>query len=62
VALIGLWALAVAALAAAASSPAAYWPLVAPTDLIRHVPGWNGISQIAHFRFWRPRLWHFRLW
>ncbi len=62
VALIGLWALAVAALAAAASSPAAYWPLVAPTDLIRHVPGWHGISQIAHFRFWRPRLWHFRLW
>jgi len=62
VALIGLWALAVAALAAAASSPAAYWPLVAPTDLVPHVPGWHGIPQIAHFRFWRPRLWHFRLW
>jgi hypothetical protein len=62
VALIGLWALALAALGAAASSPAAYWPLVAPTDLIPHVPGWHGIPQIAHFRFWRPRLWHFRLW
>jgi predicted Ser/Thr protein kinase len=61
VALIGLCALAVAAVAAAASSPSAYWPLVAPTG-IQHVPGWHGITQVVHFPFWRPRMWHVRLW
>ncbi len=62
VALVGLWALAVAALAAAVGTFPAYWPLVAPTGIGEHVPGWHGISQIIHFRFWRPRLWRMRLW
>jgi hypothetical protein len=62
VALIALGALAVAAAAAAATSTAAYWPLVAPTDIIPHLPGWHGVTQLGHFRFWQPRLWRMRLW
>jgi predicted Ser/Thr protein kinase len=62
VALIGLWALALAAAGAAASSTSAYWPLVAPTGIIPHLPGWHGIAQLVHFRFWRPGAWRMRLW
>ena len=62
VALIALSALAVGAVAAAASSASAYWPLVAPAGLFPHLPGWHGITQLVHFRFWRPRFWRLRLW
>jgi hypothetical protein len=62
VALIGLWALALATAAAAATSASAYWPLVAPTGFIPHLPGWQELTQIVHFRFMHPQFWRFRLW
>jgi predicted Ser/Thr protein kinase len=62
VALIGLWALALATVAAAATSASAYWPLVAPTGFIPHLPGWHELTQVVHFRFWHPQFWRFRLW
>jgi hypothetical protein len=62
VALIGLLALALATAAAAASSVPAYWPLVAPTGFIPHLPGWHELTQVVHFRFWHPQFWRFRLW
>jgi predicted Ser/Thr protein kinase len=62
VALIGLLALALATAAAAASSAPAYWPLVAPTGFIPHLPGWHELTQVVHFRFWHPQFWRFRLW
>jgi predicted Ser/Thr protein kinase len=62
VALIGLWALALATAAAAATSASAYWPLVAPTGFIPHLPGWHELTQVVHFRFMHPQFWRFRLW
>ena len=62
VAFICLWALALAAVAAAASSSPAYWPLVPPTSFFAHLPGWHSITQLVHFRFWRPQLHHLRFW
>jgi Protein kinase domain len=62
VAFICLWALALAAVAAAASSSPAYWPFVAPTGFLTHLPGWHSITQLVHFRFWRPQLRHLPFW
>ena len=60
--IICLSALALAAVAAAASSGADYWPFVAPTGFIPHLPGWHEITQLTHFRFWQPRFWRLSLW
>jgi hypothetical protein len=62
VAFISLWALALAAVATAASSPPVYWPLMAPTGFFAHLPGWHGVTQVVHFRFWLPQLRHLRFW
>jgi hypothetical protein len=35
---------------------------VAPTGFIPHLPGWHELTQVAHFRFWHPQFWRFRLW
>jgi predicted Ser/Thr protein kinase len=59
---ICLSALALAAAAAAVSSGADYWPFVAPTGFIPHLPGWHEITQVVHFRFWQPRFWRLSLW
>jgi hypothetical protein len=60
--IICLSALALAAAAAAVSSGADYWPFVAPTGFIPHLPGWHEITQVVHFRFWQPRFWRLSLW
>jgi hypothetical protein len=62
VAFIGLWALALAAVVLAASSSSAYWPLMAPTGFLAHLPGWHSITHVGHFRFWLPQLRHLRFW
>jgi predicted Ser/Thr protein kinase len=59
---ICLSALALAAAAAAVSSGADYWPFVAPTGFIPHLPGFHEITQVVHFRFWQPRFWRLSLW
>ena len=43
VALLGLGALAVAAVTTAITSPAAFWPLLPPTGTLVHLPSWQGI-------------------
>ena len=46
VALLALGALAVAAIATAMTSPAAFWPLGAPTGTLVHLPAFPGVGRL----------------
>ena len=55
VALFGMCALAVAAVAAALTSPAAFWPLGTPNGTLVHLPALPGL--LGHLRPRRLPFW-----
>jgi hypothetical protein len=55
VALFGMCALAVALVATALTSAAAFWPLGTPNGTLLHLPGFRG--PFGHMGPWRVRFW-----
>jgi serine/threonine kinase PknH len=56
VALLGMGALAIAAIAAALTSAAAFWPFAAPTGTLLHLPSWLGLFGHVHVQLPRVHL------
>jgi predicted Ser/Thr protein kinase len=56
VALLGMGALAIAAIAAALTSAAAFWPFAAPTGTLLHLPSWWGLFGHVHVQLPRVHL------